>query len=206
MAREKLKSLDGILFPKETMSFLKISFEQYAQDTFELAGKIEEAKIPFDSLVGIEKGGLFVYQFLADLLKIKKIGTIKVVRTAAGSFSLEKFTLEKPINIDVKGDTVLLVDDVADQGSTFRLGEKHLKARGAKRVLKAAPYVKPSGIKVTSFSVILTESWILFPTDLRENIEVLYSRWQDSGLNDKEITQRLGRLDYRKEEISRYKP
>jgi Hypoxanthine-guanine phosphoribosyltransferase len=72
--------------------------------------------------------------------------------------------------VDVRGKSVLVVDDTVDTGETLLLVSEHLiKNRGASSVQIASLFVKLWAKVKPNFYVKEVDYWIVFPWELRES-------------------------------------
>lgn len=146
------------------MEFTKISWEKLEKDTLTLAGKIDKKNI--DEIISISRGGMVVARMLSDFLSLP-ISHIAIEsyqnlsqqkEPIVTQFSSRKF----------RGETILLVDELADSGKTFLRGLSYLKELPVKKVYTAAPYIKPHTSYTPDFWVETLNSWIVFPYEIQE--------------------------------------
>lgn len=133
-------------------------FELYAKKivtAIELSGK------KYDVIVGVARGGLFLAGYLAYQLQVKEVAIINV-RTYENRKIVDPRVLDLPKTI--KGDSVLLVDDILDSGTTFLILDDWMKQTSkiydrAVLVDKAKSKIKANyvGVKVDS------EYWVVYP-------------------------------------------
>lgn len=99
-------------------------------------------------IIGILRGSFI---FLADLLRaLRRRGRRTVIdfltlrSYGAGTRSSGRVRLAKGFNADVRGQRVLLVDDILDSGRTVAFARRYLLRRGAAEVRVCALLDKPS--------------------------------------------------------------
>jgi len=115
------------------------------------------------------------------------------------------------ISIPVSGRTVLIIDDLADQGGTMNFLKKYIAESGARKVLTLAMYTKPEAQRVSSIDFCFGETpqntWIITP---RERVETLVKRvpfWKRNGASEQECYHRLaGLIGYPAEIVGYYLP
>ncbi|MEM0173052.1 MAG: phosphoribosyltransferase family protein, partial [Sulfolobaceae archaeon] len=100
------------------------TWEEIEESIFEIASKmIEEDYLP-DTIVAILTGGLIPAKLLSDLLDVKNIRYIEI-KFYKGIRSTDTKPLLKGIYIDnLEKKKVLIVDDVADTGTTLEVVEQ----------------------------------------------------------------------------------
>lgn len=159
------------------MKFLVPSWDEIYQLSIDLASRIRaREKVPFDTLVGISRGGLVLVRILSDLLDIQDVRILKCEYYT----DLEKTNKRPIISQELQGHlnsrNVLVIDDVADSGKSLLAVVDYLKKRRP-RVLKVATlYMKPSTSSPPDFFVKQTSAWIVFPWELFETMKLLSRR------------------------------
>ncbi|SRR5258706_1720059 len=149
------------------MDFTKVSWKKLDKDTNALANKIGELKL--DEIVCISRGGMVVARILSDLLDLK-ISHITIESYA--NLQQEKEPVVTQLSPRAfKGETVLLVDELADNGKTFLRAIDYLERLPIKKIYTAAPYIKPSTKYMPDFWVEKLDNWIIFPYEIRETKE-----------------------------------
>ena len=90
------------------------------------------------------------FMFMADLLKSIDDGCeVAFARYASYSGTQTTGVLREimPLGVDVKGRTVVLVEDIVDSGFTMRSVIQKIKEQGAENVLLATLLFKPDALK-----------------------------------------------------------
>lgn len=148
-------------------TFHKLTWDQLSQDTLIAAQQIRDTKI--DRIVAISRGGLVSARIVADFLS-RPISFI----TMTSYLNMQK--VDKPVitecsNLELREESLLLVDEVSDTGETFIAAQEHFQACRPKRIVTFAPYIKPHTKVVPDFYAQSVTSWIIFPYDIRETFE-----------------------------------
>ncbi|MEN8253552.1 MAG: phosphoribosyltransferase [Patescibacteria group bacterium] len=180
----------------------KYSFDELGGLVFNLAEKIIAKNREYDRLVAPAKGGLTFARSLVDLLKIPDVSSIKIefYTDIATTNATPIITQSLPVNI--KGERVLIYDDLIDSGETLELASKYLKQAGAKSVDTAVIFRKTWTKKDSNFFVAESDSWIIFPNETRETITLLENSWKEKGDNPKKIRQQLLEIGFKQEELA----
>ena len=133
-----------------------------------------------DTLVGILRGGMIVADLLSDLLNIREVyvvGCKSYAELSAGEVRLYHDLLLK----DLGGRDVLLVDDVADTGSTLETAvEKILKPRNPRTVRTATLLIKPWSKSKPDYTAASTDAWVVFPWERMETVRAVGRMWAES--------------------------
>ena len=140
-----------------------ISWEQVAQLSKQLAKRIQASGFKPDCLMGITVGGLIPLGLLAEELDIRNVVTISA-RSYSGR---EKGELEVRYlpTIDLKDKRVLLIDEVAETGTTLKhvvnlVNEKYQPSELRTATLginKASSQFRPD------FCGLEANEWVTFP-------------------------------------------
>lgn len=146
-----------------------LSWSMFGDACRELAQRIVDSGWVPDIVVAVARGGLLPAGAVAYALGVKAMGTMNVeFYTGIGA------TLSHPVFLPPLMDTatlagkkVLVVDDVADSGTTLKLVMETLASIGgashAPDTRSAVLYTKPSSIIDPDFTWHLTDKWITFP-------------------------------------------
>lgn len=141
----------------------KLSWEQVANLSQELAAKIKTSGFEPDYLVGITVGGLIPLGLLAEELDIRNILTV----SASSYEGKEQRELEVRYlpNVDIAGKKILLIDEVSETGQTLQHIASLLKEKYQPSELRTATLVvnvKESKFHPDFYSLEAHE-WMIFP-------------------------------------------
>jgi len=146
--------------------FRYIGWAEYGSLTEALAEKVRSSGKAFDLVVGIARGGIPVAMVVSDRLGVK-IDTI-TVRSYSGIAERGSVRILTTLTEDIKGKSVLLVDDLVDQGDTISGVRAFLKENSAKAVETAVIFKKPWSKTHPDYFLETTEDWIVFPFEVTE--------------------------------------
>jgi len=158
---------------KTIMKLLWLSWEEVEYPCELLARQIKRSKFKPEVLVGISRGGFPVARILCDELELRRLASLQIEYYSAPGQTGKRPRLIYPLNADVKGKKVLLVDDVADRGDSLKLAKEHVLKRGAKKVKLATIHYKPWSKVVPDFYVRKVKAWIVYPWERKETIKQL---------------------------------
>ncbi len=138
-----------------------------------LEAKITRDGYFVDTLVGVLRGGVIVANLLSDLLDVREVyvvGCKLYMGTVSGTLKIYH-DLQLA---ELKGRNVLLVDDVADTGSTLEAAINNvLMPRRPNMVKTATLLVKPWSRVKPDYSVESTDAWIVFPWERMETVKAV---------------------------------
>jgi len=161
----------------KNMLFHKLSWQKFYKDCLFLGKKIKESKERIDRIIAISRGGLIPARILSDFLKLP-ISNI-VISSYSNLKQLKEPEIIEVANLDLKEQTILIVDEVSDTGKTFIRALKYFKNHPIKKIITASPYIKPKTKFVPNFYLNVIDAWIVFPYDLRETYEAFLKEEKD---------------------------
>ena len=143
------------------MKFLRLSWGEGAKVCEELVEKTSDYKP--DILVGVSRGGLVPLRIFSDMRDIKKIGVlgIQFYKAIGKTNKFPEITHDLPISIE--GKKVLVIDDVADTGTSLIEAVKYVKDKGAKEIRTATLHYKPTSKIKPDYYITETTAWIIYP-------------------------------------------
>ena len=183
------------------IQYLSVSWNKYLTDSQKLAATIlDHLTPPADEIIAIARGGLTVGHLLSDLLRIpicsitiqsytdiQKQGEIKII---AG------------LDNHIKDKNILLVDDIADTGTTLLRAIDYLKQFHPASITTATMFYKPHSTVRPDYFVTQTSKWILQPFEVTEWIYTFTQRMTDEGHSKADIQEFLEHLGYTDAQIS----
>lgn len=151
--------------------FLVLTWNDVERKIDILAEKISVDEV--DTIVGVLRGGVIVADLLSDVLDIREVyvvGCSSYKGTKAGELKIYHDLMLSGLH----GRHVLLVDDVADTGSTLgAVVEKLLKPRQPRKIRTATLLKKPWSLYSPDYYVQSTDAWIVFPWERLETIRTV---------------------------------
>ncbi len=148
------------------MKFVKPSWKKVEEMCRQLAAKVSEFRP--DWLVGISRGGLVPVRLLSDYLDNPNVAIVRIEFYKTIGQTKDFPTVSQPIQVDVKGKKVLIVDDVADTGRSLAVAKEHVKRAGASQVKIATLHNKPKSAVKPDFYMESTDAWIVYPWEVEE--------------------------------------
>ena len=142
---------------------------------------------------------------MSDLLGNSNLASVKVESYFGIGETKSNPTLTQGLIGIVTGQSVLVVDEIADSGRSLRLVTQHLRKQGAKEVRTAALYVKSCCDFIPDFFEVETNCWVIFPWELKETIsEILKAHKLDSIQSETEIS-KVARAGVSKHLVARFR-
>lgn len=181
------------------IDYLPVSWEQYHTLTRSLASHVLDDQLHIDEIVAISRGGLTLGHLLTDLLRVP-----------ISTFTIQSYTniqeqgavkITKPLTVPLDGKTILLVDDVADRGTTLVRAIEYLNMFTPKKIYSLTLYYKPHSVYKPDYFSQSTSAWILFPYEPTEMIANIMGSMKKENKSDAEIRDFLENLQYNKDQI-----
>jgi hypoxanthine phosphoribosyltransferase len=173
------------------MNILAVTWEDIQSSVLTLANKIFESGYSPEMIVGIARGGWVVARILSDLLDVKDLASVKIEFYKGVNDKERTPKITQPISESPKGRLVLIVDDVADSGESLLLAKRHVEDQGARAIKIATIHMKPWSKIQPEYYVCVTDSWIMYPWEVRETVEHLIRIWRDETKDLNELRARL---------------
>lgn len=185
-------------FSNDPIKYLAPSWDDMDHLAFKISRRIIEDGLEFDRIVTMAKGGWPMARPLVDYVSAKEVASIGLKLYKGINEREAEPEVYQDINADVTGETILLFDDVADTGETIEFVKKYLEDKGAKKIFTATLFYKPHSSIKPDYYGRETISWIIFPYELRETMDVLVDKWESEGLDETKIINRFVELGFKK--------
>lgn len=193
-------------FPGSATEYVVPSWDELHELAFSVTNAISESGQEFDRLITLSKGGWPMAVPLVDFLQIKSVASIGVKFYAGMGQTLPQPMIYQSLPDSVRGERVLLFDDVADTGGSLTFTVEHLEQQGVARVTTCALLKKPKSKFTPDFYAAETDAWIIFPWEIAQAIVTLGGGWQKEGVSDAEILLRFKSLGFAEHWSKRFLP
>jgi len=149
-----------------------------------LIQKIDASGYIPTAIVGIVRWGNTVANYLSDKYRVSVYSVGATSYTDV--FKKREVRITQRLGVNLKGQKVILADDVGDSGETFSVvKEKEVMSANPEEVKTACLVKKPWTNPVPDYWVEETSRWVLFPDKHFENCRHLFSkRPSDLSLED----------------------
>ncbi|MDD9856787.1 MAG: hypothetical protein OXU96_01855 [Gammaproteobacteria bacterium] len=216
---------EGVSVPDDELRFLLVPDAVVAAACFELAKQVHAyqaahaGRAQITRALMVTMGGLLPGVMLYDHLVEGRRGGQPGIQFGTVGLSLykgpgERFDTPRTrhgISIPIDGQTVLVIDDLGDEGGTMRFLTQYIRDSGAHAVLNLALYMKPAALRRGRgdfhFGETPQDTWIITP---RERVETLVKRvpvWKARGASLGECRRRLVELiGYAEHQVNYYLP
>jgi uncharacterized protein len=117
-------------------------------------------------VIGIARGGVPVAMVVSDRLAAR-VDFINV-KSYDGIGTRVTPRILTTITEEIRGERVLLVDDIVDEGDTMKTVMDYLMTKDPAIVKTAALFTKPWSSSRPDFSLDIVDSWVVFPYERGE--------------------------------------
>ena len=136
-----------------------------------LARQIQSTRFTPDVVIAIARGGFVPARFVCDYLDIYNLTCIRIAHYTGTDIHAQA-RLSIPLNLDVRGMSVLLVDDVDDTGDTLQLALEHVQGFAPATIRTAVLHHKSVSRLVPDFFAqeVKAWRWLTYPWAVTEDV------------------------------------
>lgn len=136
-----------------------------------------------ETIVALTRGGWVPARLLADRIGLKRLVSLRAQHWGVTATPSGRAELTEGLSGPVKGQDVLIVDDITDTGQSLKLAVDHVQAAGARRVETATClHINHSEFVPTYFAEEIPRDawvWVVFPWNYWEDLATLGRRALD---------------------------
>jgi hypoxanthine phosphoribosyltransferase len=157
-----------------------ITWEEIYSLSQQLASQVRKANFHIDVIVAIARGGYVPGRLLSDMLGIHDLTCFKIEHYR-GAYKQHEAYVKYPLNADINGRNVLLLDDVCDSGDTFGVGIGHIRQCGTVNEMHtAALHLKTVSKVIPDFYVETVSDWrwLIYPWAVNEDLSNMIAKMQ----------------------------
>lgn len=175
------------------MDYLILTWDDVYNLTLRLSERVVESGFKPDVVVGIARGGWIPARVLSDVLYADTLQNIRIEYYSDVGKKGREPKITQPITGSMEGKSILLVDEVADTGDSLYHAIEHVENLGAGEVRTAVLHWKPWSRVKPDFYMVRTESWTVYPWEMRESIIALVKifKKENPSMNLKQIRNKL---------------
>ena len=143
-----------------------IDWAEYGKLASSLSRKIKRSGHRFDLVIGIARGGVPLAMVISDMLGVK-IDIINV-KSYVGIGKRGRPRILSTLVNGVRGNRILLVDDLVDQGETMKMLTRYVNGMKPSDLRTAALLKKPWSTFNPDYCLRTVDSWVVFPWERGE--------------------------------------
>lgn len=139
---------------------------------YEVSKQITEGSGSFDIIIAIARGGLTPARIICDFLNISVLTTLQITHYKGGAREKEEVEITDPIGVDIKGNNVLIVDDINDSGETLKSAYEHVRTLEPSKVKTAVLHEKDNTCYNAHFTgkILRKWKWIIYQWAVTEDL------------------------------------
>ncbi len=151
-----------------------------------LEAAIRDAGRPLpQTLVGLTRGGWVPTRLVADRLGIHRVVSLRAQHWGVTATPDGAAAVTEGLSGPVRGERVLVVDDITDTGESLRLAVEHVRAAGATSVESAAfLHIARASFRPTYWAEEIPRDawvWVVFPWNYWEDLATLAAKAAELG-------------------------
>jgi len=169
------------------------SWEEIYENISEVAKKVKKDRYQPDIVIALSRGGFVPARIICDLMIIKDLVSVKVDHWGITAAKDGKAHLRYPINADLSGKKVLIVDDITDTGESIMIAKEFVKKLNPEEIRTATIFhIKTSKFIPDYYSKKIDWIWVIWPWNYVEDMCNIVSKILDnSSRSIKEIKENL---------------
>lgn len=185
------------------MKLLHLSWNDCQRLVESVAFKIKRSGFKPDLIVAVSRGGFNPARVLCDQLSIKRLASIQIECYQEVGERRGSPKIIYPLNAEVNGLKILIVDDVSDSGGSLRFVSDHILSLEALEAKTATIHIKPWAKFKPDYYAEATDAWIVYPWEPVETALSLAKRLRLEAVGGEELKKRLLNLGFSKRTISK---
>jgi hypoxanthine phosphoribosyltransferase len=170
-----------------------ISWARTYELTRRLSLRILKTAFRPDLVVAIGRGGYVPARIVCDFLEVTDLTAIKIEHWGMGAQKQDTALLRFPLNVDVSGQKILVVDDVTDTGDTLRIASTYLLQQHPAEVRTAVVQHKTTSYFIPDYygQRIVKWRWIIYPWAVVEDLTGFLGQMDPAPHSSVEAAKRL---------------
>ena len=186
------------------LEFLFLSWDDVQGLSEKVSDLIMDSGYKPDLMIAISRGGFDPARIMSDQLNIRKLASLQIIYYPGLNTRRDKPEVLFPLNAQVEGLKVLVVDDVSDSGNSLIAVKKYVEDRGAVEVRLATLHHKPWSKFKPDYYGEEVSKWIIYPWEPRESVIELVHMLTDAGMEKDMIPAKLREIGFSDHQIDRY--
>jgi len=133
--------------------------------------KMKEHGYKPDVVIALSRGGFVPARNICDMLIVKDLVSLKVDHWGITATKDGKAKVRYPLNIDLTGKKVLVVDDITDTGESMVVSTDFIKSLNPAEIKTvAALHIKTSKFTPDYYGEEIDWKWVVFPWNYIEDM------------------------------------
>lgn len=188
------------IFHDQTYEYF--SWQYMGELVLKLAEEIIKEDVKIDRIIALAKGGITFSRTLLDYLNVQALSSLEIEFYTGIGETARTPVINQSLPVTVRGENILIFDDIVDTGETLELATKYLQYHGAQKIYTASLFTKPWTKIRPDFSGQESKAWIIFPHESRETIGILSDLWTKKGDSPEKIKSQLLEIGFPESEVA----
>jgi hypoxanthine phosphoribosyltransferase len=169
-----------------------MSWDLFNELAKKVAGKMKEDNYNPDFMVGLARGGWVLSRVLCDYIGIKDLVSLKVEHWGVTATPDGKAQIKYPIDVDLTGRHVVVVDDITDTGESMKVAIEYIKKLNPKTLRTAAlRNIEGSSFTPDYYGDEIKWRWVVFPWNFVEDMCNIVPKATEGAKNILEVQRNL---------------
>ena len=198
-----IKQLQGVK-TVANLKFLFLTWDDVQRLSEKVSDLIKDSGYEPDIMIAISRGGFDPARIMSDQLNIRKLASLQIIYYTGLNTRMDEPEVLFPLNAQIEGLKVLVVDDVSDSGNSLIVVKKYIEEKGASEVKLATLHHKPWSKFMPDFYAEEVDKWIIYPWEPRESVSDLVNMLAEAGMEKNMIPGKLKEIGFSDQQIKRY--
>jgi len=157
---------------KEDFSAKIIYLPEVYEISYEISKQITKSPDSFDIVIGIARGGLPPARMICDFLNISTLTSLQITHYTGGAQEKEDVEITDPVAVDIRGKSILIVDDINDSGKTLESAYEHVQYLGPSAIKTAVLHEKSNSCFNAHFTGkrLYNWKWVIYQWAVTEDL------------------------------------
>lgn len=186
------------------LKFLFLTWDDVQRLSEKVSDLIKDSGYKPDLMIAISRGGFDPARIMSDQLNIRKLASLQIIYYTGMNTRMDAPEVLFPLNAQIEGLKVLVVDDVSDSGNSLIVVKKYVEEKGASEVRLATLHHKPWSKFMPDFYAEEVDKWIIYPWEPRESVRDLVNMLEKAGMDKDMIPAKLKEIGFNEQQIKRY--
>jgi hypoxanthine phosphoribosyltransferase len=186
------------------LEFLFLSWDDVQRLSAKVSELVMDSGYNPDLMIAISRGGFDPARIMSDQLNIRKLASLQIIYYTGLNTRKEEPEVLFPLNAQIEGLKVLVVDDVSDSGNSLIVVKRYVEEKGASEVKLATLHHKPWSKFIPDFYAEEVDKWIIYPWEPRESVTELTQMLSVAGMDKSMIPEKLREIGFSDQQIKRY--
>lgn len=186
------------------LKFLYLTWRDIQRLAEKTADMIKKDGFEPDIIIAVSRGGFDPARIISDQLGIRKLVSLQINYYNMLNEKMENPKVLFPLNANVEGLKILVIDDVSDSGQSLMIVKDYVENEGATEVRIATLHHKPWSKYKPDYFAEEVDKWVLYPWEPNESIKDLIQILNEKGISKDEIPGKLKEIGYTDHELKRY--